>query len=164
PHLSLGSRTREVDRAERSTVQSAAASRTRSGRAAGWHPLMPRYALDVWLDGTHVGLLREARTRKLELRYTTDTLGRWNFGDPVLSVALPLTPELRHPPGKVGAFLEGLLPEGQARSTLEDRYGVLRGDTLGLLRAIGRECAGAVVFQPHGDAPAPRRHPEPSPI
>jgi serine/threonine-protein kinase HipA len=125
---------------------------------------MAKYVLDVWLDGTHVGLLREARTRKLELRHTDDALERWHFGDPVLSVALPLTPELRHPPGKVGAFLEGLLPEGQARSTLEDRYQVIRGDTLGLLRAIGRECAGAVVFHPHGEAPPPSWHPAPTPI
>jgi serine/threonine-protein kinase HipA len=125
---------------------------------------MPRYELDVWLDGAHVARLREARTRKLELHYTDETLGRWQFGDPVLSVALPLTPEFRHPPAKISAFLEGLLPEGEARTTLEDRYGVLRGNTLGLLRAIGRECAGAVLFQPHGDPAPPPRHPEPVPI
>jgi serine/threonine-protein kinase HipA len=123
-----------------------------------------RYELEVWLHGTRVGLLREARTRKLELHYTDEALERWAFGDAVVSVALPLTPARRHPPAKVAAFLEGLLPEGEARTTLEDRYHVVRGDTLGLLRAIGRECAGAVVIQPFGDPPPSRSHPVPSPI
>lgn len=52
-------------------------------------------------------------------------------------------------------FLEGLLPEGEARTTIERRFNVRRGDVLGLLAAIGRDCAGAVVFQTeHAEPPA----------
>ena len=122
---------------------------------------MPQYELTAWLYGVEVAVIREARTRKLELRYTDAARDRWAYGDPVLSVALPLNPEPRHPPSKVAPFLEGLLPEGDARTTLESRFDVRRGDTLALLKAIGRDCAGAVVFQPHGDAPPPLRHQRP---
>jgi len=41
-------------------------------------------------------------------------------------------------------FIEGLLPEGEARTVLEGTYGVPRGDVFGLLQAIGGECAGAL--------------------
>jgi serine/threonine-protein kinase HipA len=53
----------------------------------------------------------------------------------------------------VGPFLEGLLPEGEARAVLEQRFGVRRGDVAGLLAEIGRDCAGAVVVLPAGHAP-----------
>jgi serine/threonine-protein kinase HipA len=78
----------------------------------------------------------------------------------VLSVSLPLNPTRRYPPAKVRPFLEGFLPEGQARSTIERTFGVRRGDAFGLLAQIGRDCAGAVTFQPEGEPePEPPRPP-----
>lgn len=48
----------------------------------------------------------------------------------MLSVALPLVP------AAVGPFLNGLVPEGEARTVLEARYGVRRGDLRGLLAVL----------------------------
>jgi len=110
-------------------------------------------ALDVWLHGIRIAVLTEARTRKMQLRYTDEAAQRFTNGSAVLSVALPMTASRRHPPGIVGPWLEGLLPEGEARTTMERSYEVLRGDTYGLLQAIGRDCAGAVVIQPAGEPP-----------
>jgi len=50
----------------------------------------------------------------------------------------------------VRAFFDGLLPEGDARGVLSDEFSVRRGDHFGLLSAIGRDCAGAIVLLPAG--------------
>lgn len=109
-------------------------------------------ALDVWLYDVHVARVTERRTGRFQLTYTADALERWPRGRPLLSVSMPLVPS-PHPPSVVGPFLEGLLPEGEARTILESTYGVRRGDVRGLLAAIGRDCAGAVVIVAAGDRP-----------
>jgi serine/threonine-protein kinase HipA len=70
-----------------------------------------------------------------------------------LSVALPLAlkPYTGVPARR---WLEGLLPEGETRTTLEQRFDVARGDSFALLAAIGRDCAGAVSFLPPDAVPA----------
>jgi serine/threonine-protein kinase HipA len=68
---------------------------------------------------------------------------------------LPLTAQ-RYPHGIVRAFLDGLLPEGAARQAIARDFGVRADDTYGLIRAVGRDCAGALVIQPD-DEPAPSR-------
>jgi serine/threonine-protein kinase HipA len=109
-------------------------------------------SLDVWLYGELIAQVTERRTGKFQLRYTEAALERWTVGRPLLSVSMPLAP-MPYPPGVVGPFLEGLLPEGEARVVLEERYGVRRGDVAGLLAQIGRDCAGAVVVVPAGHGP-----------
>jgi serine/threonine-protein kinase HipA len=68
-------------------------------------------------------------------------------------LSLPLTSR-RYPHGVVRAFLEGLLPEGEPRRALAADLDLRAGDTYGLIRALGRDCAGALVIQPD-DEPAP---------
>jgi serine/threonine-protein kinase HipA len=69
----------------------------------------------------------------------------------------------RYPPGVTRSFLDGLLPEGESRSASAN-VGVYRDDTFGLIRALGRDCAGALVIQPSDDpAPAGRGCFGPSP-
>lgn len=74
---------------------------------------------------------------------------------PLLSCSLP-TPG-RSGPAMARSFLEGLLPEGRALETMAPllRGVQLRGgapvthtDTVALLAAYGRECAGAVILVP----------------
>jgi serine/threonine-protein kinase HipA len=108
--------------------------------------------LAVWLYGERVSLISEERGR-LRLAYTEAALSRYTLGTPLLSVTLPVQPE-RHPQGVVRAFLDGLLPEGQSRLAVADDFNLRASDTFGLIRAIGRDCAGAVVIQP-ADDPAP---------
>ena len=107
--------------------------------------------LAVWLYGAVVALIDQERGR-LRLTYTDDALARYPLGFPLLSLALPLTPQ-RYSHGAVRPFLDGLLPEGEPRQVIANDLGLLREDTYGLLRALGRDCAGALVIQPADDPP-----------
>jgi serine/threonine-protein kinase HipA len=100
--------------------------------------------LSAWLYDMDVARIHEAPTGKLTLQYTGHALQQWRTNVPVLSVSMPLQAE-RYPPGIATPYLEGLLPEGEARTSLEQNFGVRRGGTYGLLAAIGRDCAGAIM-------------------
>ncbi len=75
------------------------------------------------------------------------------MGTPLLSLSLPVSSR-RYTQGIVRPFLDGLLPEGQSRKSIARDVHVPERDTYGLIRALGRDCAGAVVIQPTED-PAP---------
>lgn len=106
--------------------------------------------LAVWLNGTRIALIDQERGR-LRLTYTDNALARYPLGMPLLSLSLPLTPE-RYTHGLVRSFLDGLLPEGEPREVIAHDLGLLREDTYGLIRALGRDCAGALVIQPADEA------------
>jgi serine/threonine-protein kinase HipA len=108
--------------------------------------------LAVWLYGQPVAVVEEERQR-LKLTYTEEALASYALGTPLLSLTLPVRPE-RYSHGVVRPFLEGLLPEGESRLVIAQRFDLRASDTYGLIRAIGRDCAGALVVQPVGD-PAP---------
>lgn len=112
------------------------------------------YELGVWLGDDHVAVIREQRTGSITLEYTDDAAKRFPVGRPLLSVSMPLRPGHRYPPAVTGAWLEGLLPEGEARTQIEANFDVRRGDVFDLLAEIGRDCAGAVQFIPPGEGPA----------
>jgi serine/threonine-protein kinase HipA len=109
--------------------------------------------LAVWLYGERVAIVDEERDRP-RLTYTEEALSRYPLGTPLLSLMLPLRPE-RFTQGVVRPFLDGLLPEGQARLAVAEEFNLRARDTFALISAIGRDCAGAVVVQPI-DEPAPR--------
>jgi serine/threonine-protein kinase HipA len=109
-------------------------------------------ALAVWLYGDRVATIDRHRGRP-RLIYTEDALGRYALGTPLLSLSLPVS-ERRYPQGIVRAFIDGLLPEGEARKSIARDFGLRADDTYGLIRELGRDCAGAVVIQPVGE-PAP---------
>ena len=108
--------------------------------------------LAVWLYGDRVAILDEDRHRP-RLVYTTEAISRYPLGTPLLSLTLTVRPE-RYTRGVVRPFLDGLLPEGQSRLAVARDFDVLASDSYSLIRAIGRDCAGAVVIQP-ADEPAP---------
>ncbi|MGI8535827.1 MAG: HipA domain-containing protein [Mycobacteriales bacterium] len=114
--------------------------------------MKPSTALHVLLHGQVVAQLRAAPV--MELRYTPEIVSALGVGALCLSAALPVaakpyrdnktgTPKPRR---AVEFWAEGLLPEGETRTTLERRFEIRRGDTIGLLAAIGADCAGAVSF------------------
>jgi serine/threonine-protein kinase HipA len=109
--------------------------------------------LAVWLYGERVALIDEERHR-LRLLYTAEALSRYPLGTPLLSLSLPVQPE-RHSERIVRPFLNGLLPEGQARLAVAYDLDLTASDTFGLIRAIGRDCAGALVIQPADEPPPP---------
>ena len=55
-----------------------------------------------------------------------------------------------------GGIFRHLLPEGEARRAIARDVGESPSDTYGLIRALGRDCAGAIVIQPAGDPPPPQ--------
>ena len=108
--------------------------------------------LAVWLYGIRTAVIDQERGR-LRLAYTEEALARYPLGVPLLSLSLPLTPR-RYTHGVVRPFLDGLLPEGEARLAIANDFDVLRDDTYGLIGALGRDCAGALVILPT-EEPAP---------
>jgi serine/threonine-protein kinase HipA len=111
--------------------------------------------LAVWLYGARVAVIDRDRRGRPTLQYTDEALRRYALGTPLLSLAMPLARQ-RYPQGVTRAFLDGLLPEGEPRTVIAIDVGVDRDDTFGLIRELGRDCAGAVVIQPADDpAPAP---------
>jgi serine/threonine-protein kinase HipA len=108
--------------------------------------------LAVWLYGERVAIIDRERDRP-RLAYTEVALRRYPLGTPLLSLSLPVSSR-RYTQGIVRPFLDGLLPEGESRKSIARAVHVPERDTYGLIRALGRDCAGAVVIRPTED-PAP---------
>lgn len=110
--------------------------------------------LAIWLNGMRIAILERCGGR-IRMTYTPEALERFDLGAPLLSLSLPLVAET-YPQGVVRAFLDGLLPEGEPRRIIAREAGIRENDTFSLLRAFGRDCAGALVIQPAEEpAPAP---------
>lgn len=109
--------------------------------------------LAVWLYGERVATIDRDNRGRPRLTYSQEALDRYALGTPLLSLALPLRPE-RYPQGVVRTFLDGLLPEGNSRRAAAEDFDLRAADTFGLIGALGRDCAGAIVVQP-ADAPPP---------
>lgn len=110
--------------------------------------------LAVWLYGTRVALIERDRRGRPTLQYTDEAFARYPLGTPLLSLVMPLVRQ-RYAQGVTRAFLDGLLPEGESRTVIANDARVDRDDTFGLIRALGRDCAGAIVIQPADEPPPP---------
>jgi serine/threonine-protein kinase HipA len=110
--------------------------------------------LAIWLYGRRLAIVERERRGRLRLFYTEEALATYEGGTPLLSLALPLTRD-RYPNGVTRAFLDGLLPEGEPRRALAADLDLTASDVFGLLGALGGDCAGALVIQPHEDPPPP---------
>jgi len=108
--------------------------------------------LAVWLYGRQVAVVDKERNHRLRLSYTEDALSAFEGGTPLLSLALPLTRD-RYPNGVTRAFLDGLLPEGDPRNAIAADLDLLASDVFGLIGALGKDCAGALVVQPQDEPP-----------
>ncbi len=109
--------------------------------------------LAVWLYGQIVATI-ESERRRLRLRYTPEALERYPGGSPLLSLRLPVS-AAQFGSDAVRPFLDGLLPEGESRRTIAEDLQLRADDTFGLVRALGRDCAGAIVIQPAKEATPP---------
>lgn len=119
--------------------------------------------LELWLGGRPVAhTVTGARGAKVRIVYENSIAEHRGAEVPLLSCSLP-TPGPSQP-GKARAFLEGLLPEGRALAMAAGRVRGVRlagdgspetpADAVALLAEYGRECAGAVVIVPSGEAPS----------
>lgn len=110
--------------------------------------------LAIWLYNTKVATVEQER-RRMRLRYTPEAIQSFPAGAPLLSLLLPVGEE-RFPNSVVRSFLDGLLPEGDARRAIAEDLSLRADDTFNLARALGRDCAGAPVIQPDAEDPPPQ--------
>jgi serine/threonine-protein kinase HipA len=110
--------------------------------------------MTIWLYGRRVAVVERERKGRLRLAYTEDALAAYEGGTPLLSLAMPLTRD-RYPNGVTRAFLDGLLPEGEPRRAIAADLDLPASDVFGLLCALGKDCAGALVVQPQDDPTPP---------
>lgn len=103
---------------------------------------------ETWLYGTRMARIVESNNRRLELAWDDDALDRWGTDARVLSAKMPLGD--RPVPALVKNYLNGLLPEGNARVNHALSAGVPPDDTFALIRAYGRDTPGAAIFVPEG--------------
>jgi serine/threonine-protein kinase HipA len=110
--------------------------------------------LAIWLYDTKVATV-ELERRRMRLQYTAKAIQSFPAGAPLLSLQLTVRQE-RFPNGAVRSFLDGLLPEGDARRLIAEDLSLRADDTFALASALGRDCAGALVIQPDDEkAPPP---------
>lgn len=100
--------------------------------------------LAVELYEVHLGSLR-GDWRTFDFHPSPEAVATFGLDSPVLSVAAPLAlmPGRAHKQRRQGVFAE-LLPEGRMLSRLAQQAGVPAHDSVGLLRAYGRDIAGAL--------------------
>jgi len=99
--------------------------------------------LDVWLGDERVAVCTQrSASAPILLSHTAEALGRWGFNLPLLSCSLPSTDE----PLDATAFLDGYLPEGQARNDIAAAREVVASDTWMLMAHLGRDIAGALTL------------------
>ena len=76
--------------------------------------------LAVWLHGMEVAVIEQRRGR-LRLAYAQEAIAGNPLGRPLLSLSLPLRSE-PYTHGAVRPFLDGLLPEGEARRAIAREF------------------------------------------
>jgi serine/threonine-protein kinase HipA len=114
--------------------------------------------LVVELYGTPAGCLR-GTWRSFDFLTDPAAVARFGIDSPILSVAIPLTAvAVRSRKERRQNFFRELLPEGRMLSRLSQQAGVAEQDVIGLLRAYGRDVAGALqIWDP--DVPGEPRQP-----
>lgn len=115
-------------------------------------------ALDLWMNGLHVGRWERTRSGVDQLIYDPDWMAAPE-GRP-LSLSLPFavagergTP-IQVPAAVVAAYFDNLLPDNdRILRRLRDRYGAASTSAFDLLATIGRDCVGALQVVPAGAEP-----------
>lgn len=94
-----------------------------------------RYVADLWLEN-----------KSYCFRYS-------GLDVPAISLTLPVR-EAPYLHDEAKSYFANLLPEGEARTAIEMRLGISRGDDYALLQRIGGDCTGAVTVFPQGVHPS----------
>lgn len=112
------------------------------------------HVLEVLADGVPAAFVTyESQAERYGLHY----LDAWRTARQgyALSPWLPVeAPPGGHASGPVQRFLQNLLPEGRALEAALARYAISRSNVFALVRALGRETAGALAFDYAGEIAA----------
>ena len=103
-------------------------------------------SLNIWVGDTIAAILNE-QDNTFSLAYTEE----WNAQGYAFSPHLPLN-TLSSGAG-VRNFFSNLLPEGQILEGLSQAYQVSQFDVFGVLRKVGKDCAGALVISDLNESP-----------
>ncbi|BCG75438.1 toxin HipA [Mesorhizobium sp. 113-1-2] len=118
--------------------------------------------LNVFLNGRLVGILRRESTGAIDFQYAREWLD-WRGTFPI-SLSLPLR-EDRYIGTPVTNVFDNLLPDNDAiRRRVAERVGADGTDAYSMLAALGRDCVGALQFQPDGMDPGPPGSVEGKPV
>ncbi|MEO6874827.1 MAG: type II toxin-antitoxin system HipA family toxin [Opitutaceae bacterium] len=109
-------------------------------------------ALTLWMNGIRVGtwsILRNLHVLEYDPAWIESPAGR------PLSLSLPFTP--RNEPirgAKVEHYFDNLLPDAASiRTRIRTKFATGSTEAFDLLKAIGRDCVGAVQLLPDGETP-----------
>lgn len=106
--------------------------------------------VEIYFRDVRCAQLTQDATGNLQFQYLDSWLEK---GKVPVSLTLPLDKTI-YPHEQTAPFVANLLPEGEnLRRRLQQLLHIDRKDDLGLLGAIGRECAGALSFWPEGGSP-----------
>jgi len=106
--------------------------------------------LEVYFRDSHCARLTQKANGDLQFQYLDDWL---EHGRVPVSLTLPLNKAI-YDHAATAPFVANLLPEGDdLRNRLERLLHTDKNDDFGLLKAIGRETAGALSFWPEGQSP-----------
>lgn len=105
-------------------------------------------SLIIWVEGAHAATLSH-KEGMFELSYTSQWKDRaYAYA---FSPHLPLGEMTRG--AAVRNFFSNLLPEGNALESLSRAHQVSKHDVFGILKKVGRDCAGALVITEEGQTP-----------
>lgn len=105
-------------------------------------------ALQVFVDRSLVGVLRERENAGLRFDYAET----WREDPRGFEISRSLPMRAHAFEQEADRFFGNLLPEGGLRATVCRRLGISEDNDFALLRAIGRECAGALRIVEEGEA------------
>jgi len=109
--------------------------------------------LVAWLYDTPVAVLTPGPEFRIHLEWCPEGIERWGNGSPALSVGLRIGSPTGPRDMRGLDFFENVLPEGPALTRMAALAGVRPADTYGILRAFGRDCAGAITMLREGEGP-----------
>lgn len=109
--------------------------------------------LTIWMNGLRVGrwsIVRHVHVLEYDPAWIESPAGR------PLSLSLPFTPRNEPIRGeKVEHYFDNLLPDAASiRSRIRAKFATGSIEAFDLLKAIGRDCVGAIQLLPDGETPA----------
>ena len=99
--------------------------------------------LDVYLGGATIARLL-LQDDQIFLQYSHD----WRESGYPMSPHLPLSGEI--PTANIQRYLRNLFPEGEVLETLLTNLHLSKANTFGIIRAMGADTSGSLLFIPSG--------------
>lgn len=103
--------------------------------------------VELWLDGKHVATVEFLSGKVSQWSYTDE----WIKNGFELSPALDFSTEVKA--SSAEAYLENLFPEGEVFDSLVEIIGVSKGNHFSILKSLGKETSGCLMFLSPGEKP-----------